>query len=250
MKREKVSHAGWLVTLLGAFLLCIASLLFINARVFNATIDQVVQDTFDNFMHELTLALAIVAEKEGSEHCSAASQQILQRAQIKIQPALRISVVRNGKIWCDSDPSTLGSSKPSDWATADPLKQGAHLFATEQSSGGVMALTTGTQATELVVLVTPLKYYRSNQFALWSLSWTSALVAASLIFLTALMALILQRRLHHVFDPELDALDLLQTGHVSTPSTSQSDNDLLHLAQRTLHEMDQEQARLNQKVGV
>lgn len=248
MKAHHTSFVGWLCMLLAAFLICLSSLLVFNARIFNASIDEVIQETFDSFMFDTTQALVILQADPLAKVCSTQTQHAIEHVQVKIQQVLRISIVRDGRIWCDSDSSALGDFKPKDWASPQSNQQTAHQFETEISQGAVLPFKLNEQAMEMVVFVTPFKNSRNTQLALWSLNWPTSLTVAGLLALTALSTLWLQRRLQCVFDSELDTLDRIASSSEAPLDETTAEQDLAYWAQHALQEMDHAQFHLDQQV--
>ena len=250
MKHERAFTTGWIWTLLAVFLCCISSLLLLNGRLFNASIDKAVQETFISFMGDLSTTLDISQADENSKICTRMSQQVLENVHAKIDQALRISIVHKGVIWCDSDQTAIGSPKPAEWPSARPVDAGITLFETAIASGAVIALTTGPQPMELMVFVTPFKNNHDNQLAIWSLNWHTSLAIVGFLLLTTTVALGLLHRLNQVFDPELHQLHAIQSDHKKTNELPVSNHNLNYLALHALKQMDQRQAQIDSEIRV
>ncbi len=249
MSRNSPHSGTWIMALLAVLFIGMAGLLMLNARLFKASIDQVVQQTFAVFMQDLSANLDLLGTPDMAQNCPVVSQQLLESTQAKIAQALRISIVHQGKIWCDSDRTTMGNAKPADWPQARAAAQGMDLFDTAMATGGVLAWNSGRQTMDLVVLVTPFKNDNDNRLVLWSLTRQTSLAVLVLLLLAALAALALHAHLNQVFAPELRALRAIQSHPNATSDLPALDKDLPALAQQALQEMDRAQEKLNAKLG-
>jgi hypothetical protein len=249
VSRNTPHAATWVLTLLAAVLIGMAGLLMLNARLFKASIDQVVQQTFAVFMQDISANLDLMGVSDMSPHCSTVAQQSLEKTQAKIGQTLRISIVDQGKIWCDSDRTTIGNARPSDWPQAQTSAQGMTLFDTAMASGGVLAWNSGRQTMDLVVLVTPFKNDNDNRLVLWSLTWQTSMAVVVLLLLITLVALALHLHMSQVFAPELRALRAIQSHPKRNSEWPSLEKDLPALAQQAMLEMDHAQEKMNAKLG-
>ena len=135
MKTPYTIGVGWLLTLVATLLLCISGLYWANVRTMNASIDRVIQETFDGVMLDVGQALQSNPQALNNAQCALASQQMLERTHAQLEPVLRVSVARGGRIWCDSDTSTIGTTVPDTWPKAPAMGQKPQVFKTEQLTG-------------------------------------------------------------------------------------------------------------------
>ena len=244
MKTPYTIGVGWLLTLVATLLLCISGLYWANVRTMNASIDRVIQETFDGVMLDVGQALQSNPQALNNAQCALASQQMLERTHAQLEPVLRVSVARGGRIWCDSDTSTIGTTVPDTWPKAPAMGQKPQVFKTEQLTGAVLALSPGQDAMSLWIFVTPFKDDGDGLYAMWGFSWPSLITTLGLVALISVCALWLLKRMQSVFKPEYEALERLKTSPTRTPTTDTSSHDLTYWATQELLRIEREQDEL------
>lgn len=244
MRTPYTIGVGWLLTLVATLLLCVSGLYWANVRTMNASIDRVIQETFAGVMRDVGQALQSNPQTLTQAQCTLASQQMLERTQAQLEPVLRVSVARGGRIWCDSETTAIGTTVPGTWHKAPAVGQQPQVFQTEQLTGAVLALSPAPDAMSLWVFVTPFKGDGNGLDAMWGLSWPSLFIGLGLMALICLCALWLLRRMQSVFKSECEALERLKTSPARTPTTDTSSHDLTYWATQELLKIEREQDEL------
>jgi hypothetical protein len=244
MRTPYTIGVGWLLTLVATLLLCISGLYWANVRTMNASIDRVIQETFDGVMRDVGQALQSNPQALTQAQCALTSQQMLERTHAQLEPVLRVSVARGGRIWCDSETTAIGTAVPDTWPQAPAVGQRPQVFKTEQLTGGVLALSPAPNAMSLWVFVTPFKDDGNGMDAMWGLSWLSLMTTMGLVACICVCALWLLKRMQNVFKPECEALVRLKTSPASAASADTPTHDLTYWAAQELLTIEREQDEL------
>ncbi len=244
MRTPYTIGVGWLLTLVATLLLCISGLHWVNVQTMNASIDRVIQETFDGVMRDVNQALQSNLQTPTNAQCALTSQQMLKRTHAQLEPVLRVSVARGGRIWCDSETTAIGTTVPETWPQAPAVGQKPQVFKTTQLTGAVLALSAAPDAMSLWVFVTPFKGYSNGLDAMWDLGWEFLTTTVGLVVLICVCALWLLRNMQKVFKSECEALQGLKTSPASVPTADTSNNDLTYWATQELLRIEREQDEL------
>lgn len=248
MRTPQTIGVGWLLALIATLLLCTSGLYWANARTMNASIDRVIQETFEAVMRDVSQALQNNRQAASNAQCNLASQRMLERTHAQLEPVLRVSVARGGRIWCDSDTLAIGTPVPTIWPRAPVVEQKPLVFKTEQFTGAVLATSAAPDALSLWVFVTPFKDDDNGLNAIWDLGWQSLIATLGLMTLICVCALWLLSRMQNVFKPECEALERLKTSSSSALSENTSNHDLTDWLAKALLRIEREQEDISSRM--
>lgn len=248
MRRPRTLGVGWLLMLITTLLLCISGLHWAHVTTMNTSIDHIIEETFDTVMHDLAQSLTSPPQALNTAQCDQRSQHMLERTHAQLEPVLRVSVARGGRIWCDSDTSTVGTSVPDSWPKAPASGHKPQVFKTEQLTGAVLALSPAQDALSLWVFVTPFKDYDKGLNTVWGLGWPYLISILGLVAVICACTLWLLRHLQSLFNPECDALDRLKTSPPSSANTSGDEHDLADWAAQELQRLAREQDHITSRM--
>jgi hypothetical protein len=239
---------GWLLTLVATLLLCISGLYWANVRTMNAAIDHVIQETFEEVMVDVAQALKNNPQTVNNMQCDTTSQQMLERTHAQLEPVLRVSVARGGRIWCDSETTTIGTTVPETWPQASAVGEKPKVFKTTQLTGAVLALSPAPDEVSLWIFVTPFKDYDKGLDAIWGLGWPYLITTSCLLAVICMCAMWLLRLMESIFEPEYKALQRLKATPATAPAAETATHDLIDLAAKELLKIEREQEEITSRM--